>query len=279
MLKSMNFLSGKSRGRVGGGGGLSPLAPVILCPVHRIFWQQGTNLVNKLALLLHKSLLREDTRNKSENDWCRGRGVSAYSQSGRSMIEMLGVLAIIAVLSVGGIAGYSKAMEMFKINKAVGEYSMLAAGLLEHVDYFNNLNKDSTQYPLVETVKALNLVPETWGVESVLDMRDSWGNRLGIFTRSGHFQLEINLGKGNSKSSVKFCEAMMRDFAQPLSDTLYQAYFFRWNHPGTSYYGDKYCYESDGECLRNLKLTDINQICKSCVDDESLRYCSLILNF
>ena len=30
---------------------------------------------------------------------------------------MLGVLAIIAVLSVGGIAGYSKAMEMYKINK------------------------------------------------------------------------------------------------------------------------------------------------------------------
>ena len=198
---------------------------------------------------------------------------------GRSMIEMLGVLAIVGVLSVGGIAGYGKAMEMFKINKAVGEYSMLTAGLLEHIDYFNNLNKDATQYPLVEAVKALNLVPETWGVESVQNMRDSWGNRLGIFTRSGHFQLEINLGKGNSKSSVKFCEAMMRDFAQPLSNTLYQAYFFRWNHPSTSYYGDKYCYESDGKCLRNLKLADINQICKSCVDDENLRYCSLILNF
>ena len=279
MLKSIEFLRKKSRGEVGGGGGLSPLAPVILGPVPRIFWQRVSNLVNKLVLLLHKYRLREDSWDKPKNDWCRGRGVSAYSQSGRSMIEMLGVLAIIAVLSVGGIAGYSKAMEMFKINKAVGEYSMLAAGLLEHVDYFNNLNKDGTQYPLVETVKALNLVPETWGIISVQDMRDSWGNLLGIFTRSGHFQLEINLGKGNSKSSVKFCEAMMRDFAQPLSNTLYQAYFFRWNHPGTSYYGDKYCYESDGECLRNLKLTDINQICKSCVDDESLRYCSLILNF
>ena len=279
MLKSMNFLSGKSRGRVGGGGGLSPLAPVILCLVHRILFQQGFNLVNKFALLLNKCWFTQDSWDKPKNDGCRGRGVSAYSQSGRSMIEMLGVLAIIAVLSVGGIAGYSKAMEMFKINKAVGEYSMLAAGLLEHVDYFNNLNKDGTQYPLVETVKALNLVPETWGIISVQDMRDSWGNLLGIFTRSGHFQLEINLGKGNSKSSVKFCEAMMRDFAQPLSNTLYKAYFFRWNHPGTSYYGDKYCYESDGECLRNLKLTDINQICKSCEDDESLRYCSLILNF
>ena len=33
-----------------------------------------------------------------------------YTQSGRSMVEMLGVLAIIGVLSVGAIAGYSKAI-------------------------------------------------------------------------------------------------------------------------------------------------------------------------
>ena len=42
---------------------------------------------------------------------------------GRSMIEMLGVLAIIGVLSVGGIAGYSKAMMKWKIDKAVEEYN------------------------------------------------------------------------------------------------------------------------------------------------------------
>mgnify|MGYP006888164090 CR=1 FL=1 len=40
-----------------------------------------------------------------------------YNQIGRSMIEMLGVLAIIAVLSVGGIAGYSKAMQTWKIDR------------------------------------------------------------------------------------------------------------------------------------------------------------------
>ena len=39
-------------------------------------------------------------------------------EKGRSMIEMLGVLAIVGVLSVGGIAGYSKAMEKWKINKS-----------------------------------------------------------------------------------------------------------------------------------------------------------------
>ena len=51
-----------------------------------------------------------DSRVKPENDY-------KVMQCGRSMIEMLGVLAIIGVLSVGGIAGYSKAMETYKINK------------------------------------------------------------------------------------------------------------------------------------------------------------------
>ena len=121
MLKSMNFLSGKSRGifktsplegevgaslRVRGitntttNAKSAPLAPVILGLVHRIFWQQISNQVNKFALLLNKYWLREDSWDKPKNDGCWGRGFSVFSQSGRSIIEMLGVLAIIGVLSV-----------------------------------------------------------------------------------------------------------------------------------------------------------------------------------
>lgn len=48
---------------------------------------------------------------------------------GRSMIEMLGVLAIIGVLSVGGIAGYSKAMMKYKINKAIEQITMLSQNI------------------------------------------------------------------------------------------------------------------------------------------------------
>ena len=59
-------------------------------------------------------------------------------QSGRSMLEMLGVLAIVGVLSVGGIAGYSKAIEKFKVNKLLGEYNNLIMGLLEHRDSIIN---------------------------------------------------------------------------------------------------------------------------------------------
>ena len=72
---------------------------------------------------------------------------------------------------------------------------------------------------------------------------------------------------------------MFRNFAQPLSNVLYTVRFFRWQFPSSYYYGDAYCGDENTECLRDLKLTEINQICKSCIDDEDLRYCSLILNF
>jgi len=50
-------------------------------------------------------------------------------QSGRSMIEMLGVLAIIGVLSVGGIAGYSKAMHKYRINKTIEQITLIAGNV------------------------------------------------------------------------------------------------------------------------------------------------------
>ena len=57
------------------------------------------------------------------------KNIYKNEQSGRSMVEMLGVLAIIGVLSVGGIAGYSKAMTKFKINKSMDQISMLVANI------------------------------------------------------------------------------------------------------------------------------------------------------
>ena len=53
------------------------------------------------------------------------------SQSGRSMVEMLGVLAIIGVLSVGGIAGYSLSMRRHRANGVVdliSKYALVAYG-------------------------------------------------------------------------------------------------------------------------------------------------------
>ena len=48
------------------------------------------------------------------------------SQSGRSMVEMLGVLAIIGVLSIGGIAGYTMAMNRYRANEVLNAANMLS---------------------------------------------------------------------------------------------------------------------------------------------------------
>ncbi len=47
------------------------------------------------------------------------RGAKACSESGRSMVEMLGVLAIIGVLTVGGVAGYNFAMTRYRANEII----------------------------------------------------------------------------------------------------------------------------------------------------------------
>ena len=50
------------------------------------------------------------------------------SESGRSMVEMLGVLAIIGVLSIGGIAGYTLSMRRYRANQVldvVNKYALI----------------------------------------------------------------------------------------------------------------------------------------------------------
>ena len=53
------------------------------------------------------------------------------SQSGRSMVEMLGVLAIIGVLSIGGIAGYTLSMRRHRANQlldSLNKYALVIYG-------------------------------------------------------------------------------------------------------------------------------------------------------
>ena len=84
-----------------------------------------------------------DVRLKHEHD-------NIIEQSGRSMIEMLGVLAIVGVLSVGGIAGYSKAMEKFKINKTIDQVSHI-------VENIRTLYSQQTTYSGLTTEQAIKM--------------------------------------------------------------------------------------------------------------------------
>ena len=304
----------------------------------RILLQQGTNLVNKFALLLHKCRFAQDSRDKPENDgssrcWLSiccslfnhplpdttvstdkpSKGLDVVRQYaallerrvqsstrvrkaqvvtrqtnpiGRSMIEMLGVLAIIAVLSVGGIAGYSKAMEMYKINKMTEEYSYLIAGLLDNIGSIKKLNSDKNHYGLVDYVQAANLVPETWkknsGADMSYQMTDTYGNIVQIFARTnslvidlylGGFQLNTDNKYASLSFSPKVCFSLMQNVVQPLSSALDHV-FLQW---GTNYYGDAFCTE-DRLCLKDLTLDKIRDMCNYCTKQAG-DYCGITMEF
>ena len=222
--------------------------------------------------------MREDSWDKPKNDWCRGRGVSAYSQSGRSMIEMLGVLAIVGVLSVGGIAGYSKAMEKFKVNRAIEEYSYLIHGLME---YRNDIVKMENKSGLVNLSEQLNLLPPTWAKINASEMQDSNGETLTLYMRNDNsFQsvprilLNVNLV---SKFSQDFCRELLDNLARPLHSALLHICIYRPKSGSTDYYGDAYCDTDDKICLHSVSLAQINEDCKKCDNENEI--CNLAITF
>ena len=215
-----------------------------------------------------------------------GRGANSF---GRSMIEMLGVLAIIGVLSVGGIAGYSKAMEKFKLNKAMDEYSMLIYGLLENLDYIQKLNSENTNLiesaGLIDFAFGLNLVPDSYKKINFRRMYDPYGNIIQLFSRSNRLVIDMYLGGAldddgniahNTNFSGKLCQSLMTDLVQPLHSAVHHIFFTY--KSGSAYYGDSTCKDNpNAKCLSSITLSDINDICSYCIDEETI--CAIVLEF
>ena len=94
------------------------------------------------------------------------RNLEIKNQNGRSMIEMLGVLAIIGVLSVGGIAGYSKAMHRYRINKYIEQVTLTAGNV--RAFFAPQRNYEGLD---INVIKKAKLVPdEMWDGNSIKDV-------------------------------------------------------------------------------------------------------------
>ncbi len=99
------------------------------------------------------------------------------NENGRSMVEMLGVLAIIGVLSVGGIAGYSKAMNKYKINKTTDQVSMLVANIRTLFSSQGNYAGLSN-----EQAKKFGVVPnDMYTKVSSDDIKNAFGGKVFIY--------------------------------------------------------------------------------------------------
>ena len=195
-----------------------------------------------------------------------GRDANSF---GRSMIEMLGVLAIIGVLSVGGIAGYSKATEKWKINKAVEQYSYIINGLIKPADELKASGDKSGVmfYEYLTVVEALGLLPPSWSNKHEnIGIHDDLGNYLQFFVRNKNVVIDFYLGgigfetdswyKSNS-FSPKLCQEIVQNVFYPLHSVVNNVYLVK-----ESYYGDAFC--ASKKCLSGIKISEINSLCHAC---------------
>ncbi len=114
------------------------------------------------------------------------------NQNGRSMIEMLGVLAIIGVLSVGGIAGYSKAMTKYRINKTIEQITLIAGNIRSFfAPQGNYAGSNSDVNTGKAIIKKAKLVPdEMWDGN---DIKDVWDGLVKVraYNNSTDFSISI----------------------------------------------------------------------------------------
>ena len=197
-----------------------------------------------------------------------------YTQSGRSMVEMLGVLAIIGVLSVGAIAGYSKAMMKYKLNKHAEQMNTVISAIARNVHSFNNIKNESitgtsiTPYFIkmgeipTEMVKtnSNDYVYDVFGQEWQIRIYDTTIG-LSSYREDGSSFLSLN-----SPERLAICQNILT-IAKEYSDNIYMVSTQTASadySEGQFYFimGDKNCNElKNFRCLKDLTLNDIYTTC------------------
>ena len=186
------------------------------------------------------------------------------ASAGRSMVEMLGVLAIIGVLSVGAIAGYSKAMMKYKLNKHSEQMNQVINAVARNAHNFGNIALGER---LTETFIKMGEIP----VEMVkkgdnVYIYDIFNQAWQIFisTEDKYIFLQSQLSlKTKSDNNLEICRNIITT-AKENSGNIY--YLVTISGYGTAdvknsiLFGDSYCGQ-DRQCLRSITLDNIYEMC------------------
>ncbi len=114
-------------------------------------------------------------------------------ENGRSMVEMLGVLAIIGVLSIGGIAGYSKAMAKYKLNKAQDQIFMIITNIRTYYAGKGSYGGLDNQEAIKLSIAPSDMLPNA-DKTSANGIRSAFGGKVNIKAvddNVGQFSIEF----------------------------------------------------------------------------------------
>ena len=201
--------------------------------------------------------------------------------AGRSMVEMLGVLAIIGVLSVGAIAGYSKAMMKYKLNKMVDQYNQLFGTIAIHREEFIKLSSESSYQTLFPIIYKMGELPD--GMKLPNDKVYAYDilkhrSELRSFRKTAIlFYLQLSNSDEQHSSSpdlIDACRNIYQYLLIPRQDDVVDAFFYHNDEQGTGIegivYGNKVC-AAGLKCLKDLTVGDIDAICNSAQKNRETR--------
>ena len=222
--------------------------------------------------LSHSGLTGVSRSNQVANWWNLDYRVKPDNDSienvGRSMVEMLGVLAIIGVLSVGAIAGYSKAMLKYKLNKHAEQMNTVINAIARNVHSFNNIGGGTTIVPYL--IK-MGEIPTEMNKPGSQIIHDIFGQAWLIFISSGGSYILLSTYSTTGASSLttksvdnlEICKNILLA-AKENHDSIFAVYSAS-NHNTSDekqkyLHGDMYC-QADRTCLKDLSLNDIYDFC------------------
>ncbi len=201
-----------------------------------------------------------------------------YTQSGRSMVEMLGVLAIIGVLSVGAISGYSKAMFKYKLNKQTTQIGYILDYLIANQDALKGAD-----FHLKNILNKLGIVPDDMIKDNTEYAYDAFNSRIklenhragdnGDTSKSG-IALGVEINSINNASEI--CRNFMT-MAKARADDVSFVYVQKQESDesftgSTSYYGNQATNKNN--YLHNMDIVTMDNTCKICADSN---YCFVFI--
>ena len=222
-------------------------------------------MIKKFANLFHL-----DYRVKPDNDNIgvdyRVKFENDSICTGRSMVEMLGVLAIVGVLSVGAIAGYSKAMFKYKLNKQTEQMNQLFNGITQ---YYRQLSNTENLLPVL---KKLNIVPvemlknnpsyifDVFNNSLIAKVAPCYDNNPDTCTVLYYF---ITI---NNNQDIAVCRNIINTVKENSSDLYAAELLGNWGQEGETQYtfsGDAYCGKFGRKCLKEISIYDMEDMCNS----------------
>ena len=213
-----------------------------------------------------------------------------YTQSGRSMVEMLGVLAIIGVLSVGAIAGYSKAMFKYKLNKHAESFNLLLNEAIKAYPdlrrHYGSSERGTTN--LNTFFYKVGAIPDGITYNSNSEITDVFKNKYHLRYASTkypdgschpYYYIETWFNRSGNKMTDRDRE-ICRNFALVTKENAANIHSFEvrsisseaMDYTNQTLYGDT-SHETTN-LLRNASIAQIDKICDSC--DSSVG-CAMVL--